>query len=472
MDQKAIVWVQQDQRYFIESYSQLNHYSQQSETNEAMQLRKHICENFWFDRNAIRKILDQWPKIVMGEQAGARLQPLYKARVELYKVLMQQPSYDKENSGILALSNDLFNVKTRSSKVEHNSIYVVPEMMPYRFLNKKECDSYYGRTYDTVPVPVDAIHRVVEMLKLLYDEPTFWRVLFEWYRQNIDEKDRLELVDKKFCVSGVYKDPIKTHKVFEFADGCKLSSTQKRLLAETMHIKMQEGKEIKDILMKKLSDHKNEKNRNSYRNTVNGDIFTVHVGQIDTLFNQMILAIENPIRMSETYKGIMNKYDAIAVMAIIGDMEDHKGSYKKYIPVVCDEGKFYKQLSPTDREEIHRSYVQQLAQENKTCGPSAFLEYLLLFLMWYVLIDDWHDVGFSVRIKEYIHSVAQDRWLDITMPMISIRNHLDKNLAWFSYYSQYSKQELSRVLGNDFLSFTSPSLSKVVDNTVEEFMNT
>jgi hypothetical protein len=194
-------------------------------------------------------------------------------------------------------------------------------------------------------------------------------------------------------------------------------------------------------------------NRVSFWKLFNGKYFNTEIHDIGLEFNKMIWYIEHPEKTMNAYIETWYPKDKekVRFTDIINEQWDCEPVYYKQTTAQFFQERCWKE------ETISRQSICDYAAKNQTTWPTAFVEYIMLMLMGYVILDDGHDVDFSRSVKEYVNTFFAQQWANnLQFPIVSIKREIENNLRWIW-------------LQDDFLWLCHNQSETAIKQTIENF---
>ena len=406
---------------------------EQMSSNKFSNICKQICKDFGINPAFLDK--REWYTVVFPEQTGLRLRPTYKARIELSYTLKDKLPQLSSRSGIYTLKNDCFTVKW--SKNEHNIIPVSNKCNLPALFSHKEAWKFRGSPYSSVRVPEESL---------------------KWIGDCVD---KIVHVSKEKLRRVLEKEDISASKWYVAWDALRLKLEDA--------ISLQDIRRLADKLTRDNLDRdglKNdfftiasweEWNYFDYFNNANRTIFNRELFNIDAIFNDMIIAIDDFQTLWEKLCNIYGR-EIVSICGII--LDDTSSGRQKIESVMFDKNTKRLFINNQSKTDISSDTLKKLAEQWATTWPTALIEYLMLIMSWYIMIDDWKEVGFDVRAKDIFMSYNNE----LIYPVISLKERI------ISCFRAADKQEkLEDCFWDDLLSFYNQSVNTELDKLIESF---
>jgi hypothetical protein len=400
----------QHSQEFLTDMWQVQSYAQFLTSPSFKRIQDDIADDFGLNINKISEFSTRGVKITVGEQHGNWMRPSYLWRVTLLKRIQEEVKHiidvDTEHTWIFWLINDSFTHKWWKSEHAVFELWV-PGIIDRKIANNKRI-AYHWYSYDAVPAPITQIDEITELLKQMHDNVAHDIVyaLSKWC--NNTEK-----------VLQYFKSRAWSHKIWAYATNVIWFDKQTKFSINDL-LYLRDVIENNDLHTTLWSGHqiaKNNNQRSEYRRTHNEHFFNHPIGDIDEVFNNMILAIDDIDRFAQKIASLYEEtVEAIRITDII-----QPSFWPKLRSVYYHQRD--KKLRFSSGEEITRDEVKQYAQENKTAWPAVLPEYLFLLVYGYMLIDDGKDVWFSKKVKQVFASYLEKHKVNTIdcFPMISIK---------------------------------------------------
>lgn len=466
---------QETWKEFMFTNESVKKYAQFLTWDEFTKLQEKIAEDFGFDIDYIKRFFQTWVKLSFPEQHGQRMRPSYLGRIWLLDRLSAELtsiiSIDLSQSWIFGLINDTFTLK--GSKSEHSKIDLWIRGIGDRKIAGNARSKYHGRTYDCVPAPHEEMQWISDALQKL-----FWSVWANLEKAIYKEQKALQNIEGKDIRN--YVDTVRLFKteagIHKFnGNNSVISFTQDSVFGyPDMHILRQklQDNDLLWLVERAHQEAKQQTNRSEYRRSFNLAIYQKEIKDIDSVFNLMLFAIKDIDTFAKKIHDVQLQFENVQEKQLfdnskmklaqswvirITDIRAEETD-QKLLPVYyhIDE----KRLSYGSWTSITREEVLKLAAQNKTSWPTAIWEYILLLVLWYILIDDGHDVAFSQIVKKTFAGYLQAQSITSIdcFPMISMKrviaNTCKDRLIAFS---------------DDVLSFGIPSIRWAIAEAVTRF---
>lgn len=461
---------------FINSLPELQSNTERIQNNERYaKLCRQICTDFGLNHAWILQHFDQGVKVVLGEQHGGRVKPSYKARIALLHKIIRElegdVTLDSVNSGVKWLLFDTFTAT--GWKYEQNALELgIPGIGNYKIIPDKTAASYTWYPYAVLPSPETDMYKVLGQLQLLTNEvkSILKKLLFPSSHCHVK-------------VAEVFRSHLGELKTSGWAPALNFTDGKVTPLGLHHLLTKLEGNTIPQQLYTSHLEGTGWNNRAEYRRLFNQSLFDVPIGDSDHLFNSMILLIEDPHRFCNAIiqtqlssagesvsshhdlakEGILKFTNVPLELLVQESLPNHKN---KMIPIYYNihTQQFHYQIPQKDTQNgsptllLKREDIQKFAQTGKTSWPCAIGEYLMLFLMWYLLIDDGHDTDFTTKVRGLIGTYADRLQFTLKLPLITMNTQLATRLA-----------QVGPEYWDDFLSLWSPNVQPAILQAVEDF---
>ena len=343
------------------------------------------------------------PRVFVGEQPGTWL-PSCETRLSLIRTLMEDPTVEmnRGESGVYTLGNDALSTSghkasfTTIQPFEEEDVLKHQPVISDAFARKHSLKhAAYSRLEMSGPVS-ERLETILGHYRKLYeaaskDRPTFLRTMAP--ERNAPGKQGALLL------KNLLANPIET---------THLSQLHERLAPYDTERAAQDMSEMIDALRTGTP-----MNWTQFWNRFNGKQLGTEMREIDPIFNQYLLAVEDPWRVADWVAEQTESYERsqpesspdlekkLRYLPLVGIVDDET---RKYTMVTFDRAErkmFYSPNVTSEYREITWDEIRELAKQGKTGGPNCFMEYILMAASDLHIVIDNDDSREEKAIKSY-----------------------------------------------------------------------
>lgn len=308
------------------------------------------------------------PRLVLAEQPGCWFYGYDLMRVRLLKALRETGIFH-DSSGVLSLANDAFTC--RGVKKYLVQLHFIPDLKPIPLIGTAHFRRHRNRVYSAFPISGSAYERIATILDISLSMLSSARISSATFAREVTA----------IFAAGVR--PGARHMLPTRVD-------KKSLLEFGAHLRDYDLAAARQPLARARQELDDGISWMHYWDRVNSFFMDTRVGTLGPLFNRFLLAIENPVQMSRILIRLTGHPagEPIAVAGVVVGNEKYRMIF--FDP---DSEKFF--YFPTKhRQTITWARIREMAERDRTGGPAATLEYLMLAASGIYLIADCDD-GYS-----------------------------------------------------------------------------
>lgn len=419
-------------------------------TSKKKELKK-FCHQYGIHPSILENDKDTEPlKVMLWEQWGNWIWPWFDIRVEILKILKESNiPYIWHKTGVYGLWLDVFTVEWL--KQYHSKMYTWNFLPAIWLFPKKTLKQYEWKNYYNIPNPASA---VIDLLtKMNTTIPSELEKIITHASQ------KKQGAQKNYIISQLWA-------LLKQSLGASWNLPEGLLHNIHQHgIVYLEG--IKDLLLHskdKISEMitsaqnlQNCPNRAEFWRYFARDFYKMPIywPQLDNLMNKMMLYIEDMEKIANLLQEEQYVKDNAIKFTHIVDV------YPQCVPVYYDIHKkyFYYHMGHST-QILHLRDLQDLALQNKTTGPTAFLEYLMIMFMGYVMLGDGDYIPFIEKVKQFT-----EKKFNLSFPIVTIKDEFCQKIENIIF----SKHEYGDP-DNNFLLVFHEKMKEIKESSAQQFI--
>lgn len=365
--------------------------------------------------------LVQSPRVILAEQPGCWYYGYDLMRGRLLK-LLKEANICHESSGALSLATDGFSCRGFKKYVVQLQFH--PRLMPVQWIGAAHFRRHRNRVYSALPIDGSAHERIATIFDICLSMISSARISTSAF---VDE------------VTGIFAAGVRPG-----ARPILPSRGDKKSLRELgENFRKYDLGSARQPLARARQELREGLSWVNYWDRVNELFLGTPVNSLAPLFNRFLLTVADPVRMARNLIKLTRHPvgEPVPLLGVIVANEKYRMIF--FDP---DTKAFFYFHRPGQKRTMTWSRILQQARENRTGGPSAILEYLLMAASGIYMIVDPDD-GYT-RFERQAQEIHR-HYTGVGFPFVA-----------FPWHQGEPFMDYMKIFSDDFMSYSRTALER------------